>query len=184
MQGGKQDCRHFSYISCFLNYLYIPMALLINYPPWLSDLKYIFNYASSQTCNSQSSSVWSYFNVQEIASKVQKEEILHNWFWTEKLCTHTSERLYDIREVMALFPDSLSWVLCKQQQYMTLNMLQGSKNILSILHIWDWKIRTLYHLRCTKVKIQTKNKVVVQDWVNYLFSLIHYIWIDKTNKKF
>lgn len=86
------------------------MALLINYSPWLSDLKYIFNYASSQKCNSQSSSVWSYFHVQEIASKVQKEEIPHNWSWTEKLCTHTSERLYDIREVMALFPDSLSFM--------------------------------------------------------------------------
>lgn len=134
MQGGKQDCRHFSYISCFLNYLYMPMGLLINYPPWLSDLKYVFNYASSQICNSQSSSVWSCCNVQKISSKFQTEKILHNWFWVEKLCTHTSERFYDIREVMALFPHSLSWVLCKQQQYMTLHKLQGSKNILSILY--------------------------------------------------
>lgn len=28
------------------------MSLLINFSPWLSDLEYIFNYASSQTCDS------------------------------------------------------------------------------------------------------------------------------------
>lgn len=65
----------------FLNYLYIPMSLLINYSPWSSDLEYIFNYASSQTCYRKSSSVWSCFNVQGISSKVQKEEIPHSWFW-------------------------------------------------------------------------------------------------------
>lgn len=181
MQEGKQNCRHFSYMSCFLNYT--PMALLINYPPWLSDLEYVFNYASCQTCNSLPQT-----DIVSMSKKYLPKSRQRQYYTTGfelKSCAHTHQRDFMTSEKSWLY-SQIPWAEFYVSSNNTWHCIcyRGVRTFWASCTAWDWKTRTLYHLRCAKVKSETKNKVVVQERVNYLFCSIHYFWNDKTHKKF
>lgn len=102
-----------------------------------------------------------------------------------KSCVHTNQSDFMTSEKPWLY-SQIPWAEFYVSSNNTWHWIcyRGVRTFWASCTAWDWEIRTLYHLRCAKVKSQTKNKVMVQEWVNYLFSLIHYFWNDKIHKKF